>query len=257
LQRFELSERIYGSYTSSALAGLQKHLSYLLKGLKAEVKIAEVTSKGWVVVEVSGEDEGVAATYLSQQLGRAPSGLNELSPESLVRGRVADSGKIGYGLYVDFGVRDTDALIPLHALRAQLAKGKTLSVRKLIELYCLHDNFPLEIRITDLKLERGEVSAEISGGQMLRFRSWIDSMLEGLLILGVPENQIRSALRKTRHERDIVRIEYLGFLEHSVVCKIGTQAPGLIAALGPLLPRVPMYAFNPKKVRSAIEVAGN
>jgi hypothetical protein len=64
-------------------------------------------------------------------------------------------------------------------------------------------------------------------------------------------------LRKTRHERDIVKIEYLGFLEHSVVCKIGTQAPGLIAALGPLLPRVPMYAFNSERVRSAIEVADN
>jgi len=257
LQRLGLSERIYGPYASSALAELQKSLSYLVEGLKAEVKIAEVTSKGWVVVEVSGEDEEVAVTYLIRQLGRIPSSVSELNQSDVIKGRVADSGKVGYGLYVDLGVLDADALIPLHTIRAQLAKSEVLSLRKVTGLYCLHDNFPLEIRVTDVKSERGEISAEISEDQMARLQSWVNSMLERLLILGAPETRIRSALHKTRHGQDVVKIEYLGFLEHSIVCKIGTQAPGLIAALGPLLPRVPMYAFNPKKVRSTIEVADN
>jgi len=250
-----LSERIYGPYAHSALSGLQNHLISSIGGLKVEAKIIDLTSKGWVVVEVSGEDEEVAVRYLSQRFGRVPSSLDELSSGGIVKGSITESRRVGYGLYVDLGVQDADALIPLHTLRTQLGKGRVLSARKLADLYCLRDNHPLEVRITDVNRERGEVSAEISEGQMIRLQSWVDSMLERLLIFGVPEARIRNALHETHHRRDVVKIEYLGFLEHSAICKIGTQAPGLIAALGHLLRGVPMYAFNPEGIRNTIEAA--
>jgi hypothetical protein len=42
-------------------------------------------------------------------------------------------------------------------------------------------------------------------------------------------------LKRSGHIRDIYAIERLGILEHSIVCKHGTDAPGLIPIIGPLL----------------------
>jgi hypothetical protein len=79
----------------------------------------------------------------------APISFEKLRLSSELRGRIVDSGKVGYGLYVDIGVSSpeiVDALIPLHTLRKQLVEDKKLSIHKIIEAFCLYDNLPLKVK---------------------------------------------------------------------------------------------------------------
>jgi hypothetical protein len=48
--------------------------------------------------------------------------------------------------------------------------------------------------------------------------------------------EVRATVNRAGHARDIVTVERLGLLEQSIVCKPGTDPPGLLAAIGEYLP---------------------
>jgi hypothetical protein len=48
-------------------------------------------------------------------------------------------------------------------------------------------------------------------------------------------SEVRATVNRAGHADDIVTVERLGLLEHSVVCAEGTDPPGLLAAIGPHL----------------------
>ncbi|WP_122091363.1 DUF2110 family protein, partial [Halalkalicoccus subterraneus] len=47
--------------------------------------------------------------------------------------------------------------------------------------------------------------------------------------------EVRATVNRAGHAKDIVTVERLGLLEQSVVCREGTDPPGLLAAIGPHL----------------------
>ncbi len=47
--------------------------------------------------------------------------------------------------------------------------------------------------------------------------------------------QIRATVNRSGHADDIVTVERLGLLEGSIICREGTDAPGLLADIGPYL----------------------
>ena len=48
--------------------------------------------------------------------------------------------------------------------------------------------------------------------------------------------EVRATVNRAGHARDIVTVERLGLLEQSIVCKPGTDPPGLLASIGEYLP---------------------
>ena len=76
------------------------------------------------------------------------------------------SGKSKEELDVDFGVfspQVTDAVVSGKQLCAQLADGKNIPLPELLDLFCLYDNVPLEVRITeDLKEAKTHIRAVLS-----------------------------------------------------------------------------------------------
>ena len=48
--------------------------------------------------------------------------------------------------------------------------------------------------------------------------------------------EVRATVNRAGHARDIVTVERLGLLEQSIVCREGTDPPGLLAAIGQYLP---------------------
>jgi hypothetical protein len=48
--------------------------------------------------------------------------------------------------------------------------------------------------------------------------------------------EVRATVNRAGHARDIVTVERIGLLEQSIVCKEGTDPPGLLAAIGEYLP---------------------
>ena len=48
--------------------------------------------------------------------------------------------------------------------------------------------------------------------------------------------EVRATVNRAGHADDIVTVERLGLLEQSIVCRDETDAPGLLASIGPYLP---------------------
>jgi hypothetical protein len=146
-----------------------------------------------------------------------------------------------------------DASISLQNVQAELVDGKKLPLQKVAELFCLRKNFPIDVLIKRLDNERSRFVAELSERQVLLFAEWTCTNLERLIIIGVFLEEVERAVKSSGHLRDIAEIETLGLLEHAIVCKLGTYAPGLIPRIGRLLPNAAMEVFSPKAIQAFTE----
>ena len=249
-----LLQKVYGSFAPKAFEPV---FSSLCKGLGVRLGVVGKTDRGWIKIEVSGEDEGVALRLLDKETGLAPTFIDKLKKFSFVRGEIFSSDQSEDELYVDIGVfspQTCDAVIPLESLQAQLADGKKLSLPQLTELFCFCDNMPVSVKVVgDVDVEGKHVEAELSEAQLAQIARWIRSSLDRLMVLGTPLSKVKHAVRASKHARDIIRIEPLGLLEHAVLCKLGTDAMGLVPRLGSFLPDATLKSFSPRKIRGLVD----
>ena len=248
-----LLQKVYGSFSPKAFEPLFRSLC---RGLRVRLEVVGKTDRGWIEIEVSGEDEGVALRLLDKEMGLAPTFIGKLKKFSVVRGRVSSSGESEEELYVDVGVfspQTCDAVIPLESLQAQLADGKKLSLLQLTELFCFCDNMPMSDKVVgDVDVESKRVEAELSEAQLAQIARWIRSSLDRLVVLGTPLSKVKRAITASKHARDTIRIEPLGLLEHAVLCKLGTDAKGILPKLGSLLSDATLEPFSSRKIRGLV-----
>jgi hypothetical protein len=246
-------EKCYSFRWRHFLKIFEDKLSPLLGGLDVQFKIIGKTGVNWIQVEVIGSDVPVVTRYLNQKFGVAPISLENVNLFKKVRGKIIDAGRVGYGLYVDVGIsspRHIDVLLPLHVLRSQLAKGKKLSINNMIEAFALYDNCPLTIQVMRTDREKGEVEGRLSTSQSTLFEEWVSLDFDRILVLGAPFSEVQSLIKRSQVERDVIKILPLGFLEQLLLCKLGTEGPGLIKEVGSLLPQTPLHCFSPKRART-------
>ncbi len=244
-----LLEKTYGSFAPKTF---EPFFSSLCKGLKVRLRVVSKTDRGWVQIEVSGDDEIAALRFIDEKCGLAPVSLDRLKKFSVIRGRVVFSEKNHKALSVDIGVfypKACDAVVPLEKLQSQLVDGKKIPLRRIIESFCLHDNMPLEVKIANrVNAQNTSMEAEFSEEQLSQFSQWIGSRVDRLLIFGALFPDVEYAVKASKHSRDIIRIESLSLLEHAVLCKLGTDAVGLIPKLGRLLSDALLFPFSPRKI---------
>jgi len=249
-----LLEKAYGSFSAESLEPM---LQSLCKHLKAQVKVRGKTVNEWVQAEITGEDEAVALRLLEKEIGLAPINADKVEKFSLLHGRVVDSGKTATELLVDVGVLSPKVVyanVSSQCLQAQLADGRSIQLQNLIELYCLYGNMPLQVKIVDAELSgvREAFEAELSEQQLNLFTSWLRASLDRLMVVGARFQDVEHVVRVSRHFRDVVKIESLGLLEHAILCKLGTDAVGLIPSMGPMMPTAVFAPFLPRKILSII-----
>ena len=155
--------------------------------------------------------------------------------------------------YLDLGIvspKPCDAIISEKDLQVQLADGKQLAFPELVKLFCLYKNLPIEVKLIENVNQNGStVKAIFSERQISLIRSWIGSRIDRLIILGAQLYKVERALKGSRHFRDIIKTEPLGALEHVVLCKLGTDAIGLIPKIGRYLKSsVVLVPFSPKRI---------
>ena len=245
-------EKCYGRNAHLGLKEISRHLKHLSEDLDVRINSLEYSGKGWIEVALSGEDEEVVVSYLEKEFGLTLSTIEEVIVGQNLRGKIVDSGSVGYGLYVDLGINDPkniDALIPLHELRTQLVGNRKIPLRDIIHTFCLFDNLTIEIAPTRIDRDRPVIEAHLSGSQLSSLNDWEETNLERLIVIGATSSQVINSVIRSGHKRDVLRVEGLGLLESSVICKLGTHAKGLIPKLGRFLRRVPMHVFLPKTVR--------
>lgn len=247
-----LLQKAYGDFRSQSVESL---LKLLCKGLDVQVKVRGATAQGWIQVDVDGEDEKIALLLLEKEFGLAPVSTERVEKFAIFHGRIVRyASEKADELLVDIGVFQPEiiyARIPLDTLKAELADGLELPLERLTQLYSLVHNVPLYVKILDVG-RNGNFEAELSERQLALYDDWLNSMLDRLLVLGVSLSDVKRAVEVSRHFRDVVKVESLGLLEHMIVCKLGTDAIGLIPAIGRILKGTVLSSFSPRKIEQTI-----
>ena len=246
-------EKLYGAGSPE---NFENTYSDLVGGLKVQLRFAGTTDRGWVQIEVSGEDETAALNLLDRELELAPAFLGKIEKFSVIRGKIVFSSKSENELYVDLGVSSPkvcDAVLLGQRLCAQLADGKDILLQRLVELFCLYDNLPLEVKIVqNPEDDKEHVEAVLSDAQLSLFSNWVRYRFDRLIVLGSLFSDVERALKSSRHVRDIIKTVSYGTLEQVISCKLGTDAVGLIPKLGRYLSDAVLVPFSPKKIIGAI-----
>ena len=239
------------AYNNLRLDNFDKNLKSTLEGLNVEAKTCGATTRGWIQISVSGEDETVALRYLEDRIGLCPATLEDINRFSTIKGRITGLGESQNELRVDVGVFSPniyDAIIPLSSLQAQLVDGGRISLEKIVELFGFCENLPLTIKIDNIDKEKGLILAEVAAKQRRRYIEWTEALLDRLLILGASLTGIELAVERAGFKRDVVGIEPLGGFEYAVVCKLGTDAVGLIPRIGQNLRNASLAVFSPRRI---------
>ncbi|MFA5366139.1 MAG: DUF2110 family protein [Candidatus Bathyarchaeia archaeon] len=245
-------DKLYGSNSSESFEKLYLHM---LKGLDVKLRFVGLTDRKWIQLDVSGKDETVALNLLKKEVYFAPTSLVDLQNYPVLRGRAVFSNKTETELLVDLGLPTCDASVSLQRLRAQLCDGKPLGFKNLVKLFCLYNNLPLEIEIVEpTKSGAKTVEASLSEAQLLLFADWVRCRFDRLVVLGSFLFDVQHAIKLSGTFRDIIKVESLGSLEHVVVCKLGTDAVGLIPRIGRYIKSAVLVPFSPKKI---LETVGN
>jgi hypothetical protein len=239
-------------YNTHQLKQINSTLEDLLGGLSVEATVTGTVAGRWVQLDVSGEDEGVATKLLEKEAGFCPTNLENVKKFSALKGYVTNLEKSTENLQMDIGVfepKTVHAVVPLNHLQAHLMEGKKISLKKLSELWGICENLPLEIKVLEVDPEQNLVEAELQATQIRKLVLWKESLLDRLLVMGAPLYEVNSAVEQEELTRDVIDVESLGMFEHALVCKLGTDAAGLIGRIGRRLRKAKFTVFNPKNLQ--------
>lgn len=239
-------------YNSHQMKQIDVILEDLFGDLSVEATVKGTAAGRWVHLEVSGEDEGVATKLLEREVGFCPVSMDKVKNFGDLKGFVTSLEKSNEALTVDVGVfqpKPVYAMVHITNLQKTLTEGRSLSVKKISELWGFAENLPLKIKVTEANTEEGTVKAELQEIQVKNLLNWRDSLLDRLLIVGASASEVNAAVEHEGLGRDIIDVESLGLFEKALVCKLGTDAAGLIGRLGRHLRKARFTVFNPKNLQ--------
>ncbi len=235
----------------SHLNQIERTLKRFLEDLEAKAEIIGVVADRWPQIDISGEDEGIATNYIAREIGFCPEKLQSIEKYQTLKGYVTSLKEDTEGLKVDVGIFEPStvtATVPLSHLQAQLTNGKEFTNRKMEESYGLCTNLPIQLKIISINPKERHIEAELSTGQISKYKSWIESLMDRLIIIGATHEEIQKTLNYTGLKRDVIDVELLGIFEHALTCKLGTDAVGLVSIVGRRLRNAKVTVFSPRRL---------
>jgi hypothetical protein len=240
---------------NSQLNQVRKAVETLLSGLEVEIKILGSVADGWVQIALSGEDEGIAANYVIQEVGLCPSSFENVEEFSTLKGYIQKIGK--NELTVDVGIFQPEivyATLPLRHLQDELVDGRKIATSKIAKLFGFCEGVPVNVAVNSLKGKKRLIDVKLSSEQIKKYMIWRDSLLDRLLVLGLSLLEVEATIEQRMIDRDVINVEPLGLFEHSLTCKLGTDAAGLIPKIGRKLKNARFVVFNPKTLRHFLSI---
>jgi hypothetical protein len=227
---------------------LQESMLNLKGDLEASTKILGMTDNGWARVEIDGVDSEIVQEIISRELHWAQTDLAHVENQTNYAG-IVDS--VGAELKVDIGI-ETPAPVTVRissrSLRAQLCDGQLLPCSEIAEQYCLRAGSRLAVRTTKVDRETGTIEGWLADSQMDDFANRIRSHLQRVQVFDCTRQTVDSALRSLKLERDIIAVEMDTLTTQSVLCKLGTDAIGIIPRLGTALRKIELKPFLPSRI---------
>ncbi|MFX0048680.1 MAG: DUF2110 family protein [Candidatus Hermodarchaeota archaeon] len=201
-------------------------------------------------VLISGPEEIFIFNMLKKKVGTIIE-FEELKIGDICKGVMLDVGKVGFGIFVDCAILNpnVDVLLNLYDLRTQLCKGRNVPITEIIKAYDFIDRFPVYVKITSFDKEKEQIQGVLDRTTLDLYKKLVIENIEAVFISGETKGQLKKALVKTAHFRDIVSITRFGFLENIVILKENTTAPGIIADIGKHLKRCKLSAIRPERIK--------
>jgi hypothetical protein len=247
--RLAIAERIPRNAQKEMMSVFKARINKLSSGLDVSVQLG-ITSNGFANVEVQGSDSEFFVELIKREMGLAPRNLSEIEVDDNFKTFVSAINAKRQSIEVEIGPvsMNVKSEITKEALIAQLCDGKNISIDRVAQTYCIQEGTPILVRITSIDPERRQIEAWISDDQVARFEQWRRERTHRIIAVGGSHDKLHEAVRLSKAERDIIQIEELSFAANSLVCKLGTDAPGIIAKIGRYISEFKLYAFIPERV---------
>jgi hypothetical protein len=212
-------QHIYGK-NRERMTGLLKILvENELKDLEVKVDIS-ITSENWAEFSLEGEDEEVSASLLVSRYGTP---AVKAEPGKRYIGFLQAFGEDSFLINIGIPVR-----VETEELKA-LGSGKP---KQLASRFGLIPHLPVEIEVFEAN---NKIKARFTKKQLDIWWNWKKASTDRVTVNAATRSEIKSAIKRTGHGRDVYEIERLGLLEHAIVCRENTDGPGIVAAIGPRL----------------------
>jgi hypothetical protein len=230
---------------------LESTVSSLTGRLSASATLSGFSRRGWAKLNIVGPDSEIVTEMISREFGTAEINLHRVEMHGIYEGLVNRSTQTH--LEIDIGVETpepTNARIDLPTLRAQLTDGRPLPMKAIVEDYCLFPESKLAIRVTHVNPKEGVIEAWLADSETERFSMWMATRLDRVLVFGCLRHDLELKLSKLHLDRDIISLEPITLTITSLLCKLGTDAIGLIPRLGSALRKAELKPFLPRRILS-------
>jgi hypothetical protein len=206
---------VAGEARERALDGMESLVADALGDLTVEAEVG-VREDEFVAVTVTGEDAPVARNLLREQWGTVTDHF--------------DDGETYTGTLASWDddqfVLDAGTEIEIDTNGLGLGVGTARQIR---DRFGLVQHLPLSF------VYDADGDHELADETRDRLYDWTRG--DGRVnVNSATRAEVRAAVNRAGHARDIVTVERLGLLEQSVVCRPETDPPGLLAAVGDRLP---------------------
>jgi len=205
---------VHGERRRRALDSLESLLENDLGDLEVAFDLG-VRDDGFPSVTVTGEDAPVARNLLESEWGAI---TPHREPGETYVGTLESWDDEGF-------VLDAGEPVRLPADELDLGPGSPAQIRK---RFGLVQHLPLRFVEADGGPNR------LADAERDRLYGWTRGTGR-VNANSVTRAQLRATVNRAGHAGDIVTVERLGLLEASVVCREGTDPPGLLADIGPHL----------------------
>ena len=240
----------------SIISRYKKYVREMVKGFQSTLiqfnKLRNYDNR--IEISIRGPEEVFIKNLLMIEVGIVQN-FKDIEIGMRLKGNLVDVGKVGFGLFVDCGILNpkVDVLISLNTLREQLCKGKEKSTPEIIKAYDFINDFPLNIKITSIDREKGNLKGLLEPNILSLYNKLIKENLEAVFLSGETKAQLKKVLEKTDHLRDIISIKKYGFLENIIILKDTTDAPGIISEIGRYLKNCRLSAIRPERIKKLWE----
>ena len=246
--RLTLLERPTPLTSKNFKAKLEKHLAELKGELSATVTLQGFSRTGWSQIEIVGEDAEIVTHLISNKLGVARTQLDEIEVHQVCDGQIIGSHAKGLNFDLGLETQIVTPTIPTDHLQAQLADGKPLPLAQLVECYCLYAGEKVSVRITSKTND--EIEGWLSDQQVDLLSNRITSGLDRIETFDCFKEDAESAITRAHLSRDVIAVERETLTLQSIVCKLGTDAVGVIPKLGRVLKKQKLHTFLPNRIVS-------
>jgi hypothetical protein len=203
-----------GEARDRALDSLESLVANDLAELDAEFTLG-LRDDGFPSVTVTGTDAPVARNLLAEEWGT-------VTPH-----REAGETHVGTLESWDDGGITLDAGEPVRVPADELGLGRGTPAQVRTR-FGLVQHVPLRFR------EPEDGPRRLADAERDRLYDWTRGS-DRVNVNSATRAEVRATVNRAGHADDIVTVERLGLLEQSIVCREGTDAPGLLADIGPHL----------------------